>query len=113
MNKPLSDTELQTRMAEYNAMVVDKVVSLFERPGMPQPARPRCALSDEQYYLEIAAMKRLEAAVLEMELAIRQVNTDSGFRTINVTAWDEFRHDELPDPKRWQDRLDEVRAGNG
>lgn len=84
---------------------------LHDRPRMPVATRSCCGLSDEQYALEVAAMKRLKAAELEMDLAIAQVNADSGFRTINVTEWDKFRHDEFPDCDMWENRINEVRRG--
>lgn len=41
--KRLTNAELQVRMADYDAQVVGKIISFFERPGM---ARPAPGLSD-------------------------------------------------------------------
>ena len=88
-----------------------ELLELHARPGMAPARRNRCGLSDDQYDREIEAMKRLKAAIVAMDLAIDFTNTCSGFRVVNGIAWEEFRHDELPDFEKWLNRVNEVRRG--
>jgi len=88
---------------EYEA----EVIQLFA--GMSRP--PRSTISDDQYNTEIALARLLEAKKNEFLAACEQVNENSGFRSINMTAVREGLEDELPSVKSWQEALDGARRG--
>lgn len=84
-----------------------EVVELFSNIGRP----PRSTISDEQYNTEIALARDLEAKKNAFLAACEAINENSGFRTINMTAVREGIEDELPDPRGWQEAIDNARAG--
>lgn len=82
-----------------NARFTIDTISPVKRPGM----------SDDQLTREINAAKRLKAALTEMDLAIEEVNTLSECASVNTVAWDEFCHDEFPDLKIWDEKINAIR----
>lgn len=90
----------------------DNVHQLFAGAIESFAPRPqRSGISDEQYDREVDAARRLKAAIDGMDLAIDNLNTVSGLRTVKEKRWDDFKHDELPNLKAWQERLEELRRG--
>lgn len=87
-----------------------EVIELFA--GIARPSRPaRSAISDQQYFDEIALAKRLRAAVAELIAASEAVNENSGFRRIDMQSIRDTMADEMPDFTAWQERLDNARQG--
>ena len=84
-----------------------EIVQLFANIGRP----PSSTISDEQYNTEIALARMLQAKYDEFIAACENVNLNSGFRSINMTAVRESLEDELPSAKAWQEAIDDARRG--
>ena len=84
-----------------------EVVQLFANIGRP----PRSTISDEQYNTEIALMQKLRDAKAVFLAACDEINENSGFRTINITALSNGLDDELPDLMGWDEAVSNARRG--
>lgn len=74
------------------------------------PNRTRYAgMSDQQRDREYKAQERLAKAVFEMEKAIEAVNENSALESVNVSAWQDFMHDEIPCTRQWNERIERAR----
>lgn len=107
MNAPFEiDEETQLRMMKHSA----EVVQLFANLGnVSRP--PRSTISDEQYNTEIALMQKLRDAKAAFLAACDEINENSGFRTINITALSNGLDDELPDLMGWDEAVSNARRG--
>lgn len=63
-------------------------------------------MSDDAYNDEMALMARYFAAEAAFRDAIRAVNRSSLFTKIAPEAFDDFAHDELPDPDSWLETIE-------
>lgn len=83
-----------------------EVIQLFT-----SPRPPHSTISDEQYNTEIALMQKLRDAKAAFLAACDEINENSGFRSINMTAVRESLEDELPNGRNWQNDIDDARRG--
>lgn len=67
-------------------------------------------ISDDQLANERVAQEKLNSAVQEMWRAIHAVNVGSSVVSINVDAFADFIHDELPTEKFWDEKVREARS---
>ena len=68
-------------------------------------------MSDDAYHAELALMQAYYRAEAASRDAIAKVNKLSSFATINAQAFEDFAHDELPDPESWEQTIkDEYRG---
>lgn len=70
-----------------------------------------CGMSDDQRDNEHGCMKRLQAAIIEMQQALEMVNTDSAVQKVSLAEWECFIHDSLPDFGQWDEKLERARHG--
>lgn len=89
--------------AQYEGEVIQLFANLARSP--------RSTISDEQYNTEIALARMLQAKYAEFIKACEDVNLNSGFRSINMTAVREGLEDELPNARGWQEAIDGARRG--
>ncbi len=75
------------------------------------PDRTRYAgMSDDQLANERAAQEKLASAVEQMWRAIHAVNIGSAIVKIDVNAFSDFIHDELPSEIYWSEKISEARS---
>lgn len=97
---------------------MDNVHPLFA--GVLQAIRPNgeitirrhpVGISDEQTEREHRAAARLWKAIIEMELAIDEVNTLSCLVEVSGQAFQDFVHDEIPSRQGWAEKINAARRG--
>ncbi len=86
--------------------------SMFDviKAGVERP-RDHVGMSDDAMDAEYRAQKRLDEALDEFYAACANVNDSSSVVSIDMSAVDAFIHDELPNEKRWDERISEARRG--
>lgn len=68
-------------------------------------------MSDAARDNEYGCQARLARAVYELEQAIIMVNAESVIEKISLNAWADFKHDELPDTRQWDEKIEAARHG--
>lgn len=66
-------------------------------------------MSDDQVANERDAQWHLERLLQEVRYRIRSINSYSSVVQIDLTAWDNFVHDELPTKANWDEKISQAR----
>lgn len=67
-------------------------------------------MSDSQLYHERKAQIALALAVDTLRLAITNTNLSSSVVQVDPKAFEDFVHDEIPDTKFWDEKIEQVKS---
>jgi hypothetical protein len=78
---------------------VASIIALFAKPSM----------SDDQLGEEYKLQQRLYEAIGDFRAVMESVNRGSAVAQINLTAFDDFLHDEMPKISWWDEKISDAR----